>query len=271
MHKYYKNFWDWVIGLFENTFFENPFSEREKTEKILEKYSEKINSALIAIDWTNFTSNIKIINASNTNFSSVSFLEAGTDWVILTWLNDVKKEQFDNKNSVWIILWVADCAPVVWSINSGEIIFNLHIWYKWLFWDGKEDNLWIIYNFFEKIKELNIKTEYMQKVYIWPLAWSNFELPKDYFIEKSKYFFQYYKNLKIDDYFIENLENKEKWFLNLERLVYDTFLNHWMFRWQMESSWIYTTDSNNSWHSYRLFSKWWQKNSRLTATIWKNI
>jgi len=263
----------WVV---ENKHFDYPFWDREKTLCSLELFSNIRDSVLIAIDWSKFTSNIISIDGTNYNYDSVNFLKSWVDGVILSWLNDVKRERLFNKSYIWIILWVADCAPIIWSMKNWESVFNLHVWYKWLFWNWEIDNPWILYNFFEKLSKNNISISDLEKIHLWPMAWNDFELPFPYYHNLSKYFFQNYRLLNPNDYFFLNWNQNEKWDdlwnFDLRRLIIDIIKYHWVSQDIVSSSGIDTTNLNNNWPSYRLFSKSLQaKNNRLSASIRKMI
>lgn len=274
MSKYSIDFWNWVLWNIESEYFSHPFWKRDITQELLNNYSKKINSSLIAIDWTSFSTNIEFFDWTKIDIWNVDFLQPWIDWVILTWLNDIDKTRFEWKSAIWIILGVWDCAPIIWSSWDWELIFNLHVWYKWLFWSWNEDNPWIIFNFFDSLQKRWIYPSSLWKIHFWPMAWNDFELPLNYFESLIKFISKEYSLIDFKEYFKLNWKinsNWEKlWYLDIRWVIDILFRYHWVPMYNIYDSWINTTDRNNDWPSYRLFTNWQQKNNnRLTATIWK--
>lgn len=274
MLNYWVDFWNNICWRIEAEHFANPFSQRVETRKLLNKYSQQIGSALVAIDGTKFSSNVLNIDASSYDIWDLDFLEQGIDWVIMTWLNDIDKNRYESKNAVWIILWVADCAPIVWSNDDWSVMFNIHWWYKWVLWNWEESNPGIIYSLISQLESQWINPNHISKIHLWPMAWNNFELPLDYYESLIRYISKEYKIIDFKEYFTLNWSINEKnqklWHLNLKWLVDVLLRYHWVSMYNIEDSWISTTDKNNNWPSYRLHSQWVQeKNNRLSATIAK--
>lgn len=274
MLNYWTHFWNDILWRIEAEQFNVPFSQRVETKKLLKEYSQKIGAALVAIDWTKFSSNVITIDSTTHDIWNVDFLEQWTDWVIMTWLKDIDKSRFESKTAVWIILWVWDCAPIIWSNDDWSVMFNIHGWYKWILWNGEESNPGIIYNFISQLESEWISPNHIWKIHLWPMAWDNFELPLDYYEELIKYISKEYKIVDFKQYFELNWKfndnNQKLGYLNLRWIVDILLRYHWVSMYNIEDSWINTTDKSNSWPSYRLYSKWLQKNNnRLSATIAK--
>ena len=247
-------------------YFSYPFSNKEETKKVLANISFFKDELLYVIDWTDFTSNVKIINWNDIDWNdNHNFLDAWTDWIILTWLNEIDKKQFELKHKIWIILWVWDCAPIILTSKDWNTIFNLHVWYKWLLW-FEYSWFWIIDSFIAQIKELNINISDID-MYIWPMAWDNFELPRDYIVAHiEKYWLnpdKYFKNTK-------KVNWEQKWNFSLRILLFDILRLHGLLDFFDIS--INTTDPNNNWPSYRLSTIQNKPNgSRLWASIFKDL
>jgi len=274
MLNYISEFWNSIAWKIEAEHFSYPFWNREETEKLLLTFSQKINWALVAIDWTDFSSNVKTIDSTTFNIDDYSFLDRWIDGVIMNWLNDIQKEQFLWKTSIWIILWVWDCAPIIWSTKDWSTIFNLHWWYKWVLWNWEENNPWIIYNFISSLEKEWLSSNGIWKIHLWPMAGPDFELPLSYYEKLIRYISKEYKIIDFKEYFILNWKTNESWdklwHLNLRWLVDILLRYHWVSMYNIEDSWINTTDKSNWWPSYRLYSNWLQKNNnRLSATISK--
>jgi copper oxidase (laccase) domain-containing protein len=248
---------EWVVDVcMESWDFPFPFSEAEKTLDKLLFIKWKIQAdSLIAIRWSKHTTNIDIYNAAHLK-EEILFLDPGIDGVIVTDLNKIKKK-------ISIILWTADCAPMLWVTRWWNTMLNLHGGYKGILW--LEDNLiWIIWQLVTRLKELQLEPEDIS-LFIGPMAWAQFELPRDYFENISEDFFVKHETLDYENYFKEN-ENKWKWYFDLKNLILDT-LYYYGFK-HIDSSQIETNNENNTWYSHRLFSNgkqdlWW----RISSTI----
>lgn len=274
MNNYWVNFWNKIIWRIEADHFSVPFWNRQISIKLLEEYSKKIATALIAIDWTNFSSNVISIDTSTYDIWNVDFLEPWIDWVIMTWLKDIDKTRFNWKVAVWSILWVWDCSPIIGSNTDWSIIFNIHWWYKWILWNWEENNSWIIFSFIDSLEKQWIYPSKIWKVHLWPMAWKDFELPLDYYKKLIKYISKDYKLIDFMEYFKINGKTNEKWqklgYLDLRWIVYILLRYHWISMYNIDDSGIDTTNRSNNWPSYRLYSNWLQeKNSRLSSTIAK--
>jgi copper oxidase (laccase) domain-containing protein len=274
MPNYSTNFWNNVVWRLETDQFDSSFSYRSNTTKLLHSYSQEINTALLAIDWSKFSSNVLIVDASDKDILDVDFLKEWTDGVIMTWLNDIDKNRFEWKSAVGILLWVADCAPILGSSSDWWFMFNIHWWYKWILWNWEQDNPWILYNFIQKLESEWVNPNQIWKIHLWPMAWNNFELPLDYYKELTKNISKEYKLLDFWEYIIPNFKYNDKgqrlWYLDLWWLIDIILRYHWVSMYNIENSWIITNDPNNNWPSYRLYSNLLQENNnRLSATITK--
>lgn len=279
MNWYKVNFWKWITWIVENKDFDKPFSLRETTEESIQEYSDKTNSVLIWIDWTNFSSNVETFDASCFSSINNTFLLPWTDWVILHSLNSISTTQFENKSKIWIILGVADCSPIIWSTKDWDTMFNIHAWYKWVLWDWKEWNPWIIFNFIEEIERIWLSFNDLANIHLWPTAWSNFELPNEYYKKLIEYISKEYRwiiDFNEPRFFNKthklNKDKKRVWYLNLKEIIKTILIVHWIPEHKIEDFLIETTNPNNNWPSYRLYYKWIQeKNNRLSSTIFKNL
>lgn len=264
-------FWNNIEWIYEKDHFSYPFSKRDKTGKLLEEYSVNIATLIYWIDWTNFSTSVSTINLKNTDFNNdVNFLKAWVDWLIINWLNDIDNQIKWFKKSVWIILWIWDCAPIIWWSKDWDLIFNLHWGYKWILWLDN-DFKWLIYNFTEELKKSFTSPEKII-LDIWPMAWANFELDKNYIEPLIINFLSNYKKLNLSNYYIDTIikDWSQKWNINLRQLIIDVLKYHWFKNISYTN--INTTDINNDWPSYRLFSNKLQEiNNRLSATIRKRV
>lgn len=274
MLNYWTYFWNDIVWRIEADQFKMPFSQRELTQELLDNYSKKISTALVAIDWTKFSSNVLTIDSTTYDIWDIDFLEQWTDWVIMTGLNDIDKSRFEWKVAVWVILWVGDCAPIIWSSDDWSVMFNIHGWYKWILWNGEEWNPGIIYNFISQLESEWVNPNHIWKIHLWPMAGPDFELPLSYYEKLIQYISKEYKIIDFKEYFILNWKTNESWdklwYLNLRWIVDILLRYHWVSMYNIEDSSINTTDLSNWWPSYRLYSNWLQKdNNRLSATIAK--
>lgn len=230
-------------------FLPHSASFRDETIKILEQFESRnlYNSKIIAIDWSEFSSNIITINGENLKSSPI-LLESWIDWIVL-----------DTKQKAALILPVADCAAIAAYTKTWEITGLFHAWYKWVAW--WENDLGIITNLIEELKKVS-NSENLKDFdfYISPMIWKKFELPKDY-AEKlfSKLFKEY--NLDSEKYFLEDDSDYKKIYLNLREIIKDIFKKHKINlrirkSWEKESVFDKRdTDSYDSiFPSYRLYS-----------------
>lgn len=268
-------FWNNIWWKIENKHFAYPFWVRDKTSNLLKKYSDNIATTLIWIDWTNFSTNIEIISDSEkkellTNDYDLIFLEKWIDWAIITWLKDIDLEIVWTKKSIWICLWVWDCASIIWASNDWDTIFNLHWWYKWILWLDNDYN-WMIYEFIKKLDEIDLSWDDIS-MYISPMAWADFELDKTYIKPLILKFLKNYKKLDLNKYYCDTVikDWKQKWNIDLRTLIVDVLKYHWIKK--VNYSHLDTTNQNNPWPSYRLYANWKQeKNNRLSSTIFKRV
>lgn len=260
------NVW-WVQIKSYPRIFPHSFSVRDQTESIFEMLWLKNEwFRVLWIDGSQFSPNIKLIDLREIQFKNdVELLEAWTDWVIVTWLNSWESSDIETRLKVSLILWVADCAPIWFSTSDWNTIWLIHAWYKWVF-------SWIIWNFLSILEELwikfnNIEWEKTAEIYIWPMAWSDFELPRDYYQSLYDWFSDWNPCFDPDDYFSYNWD--WKWFFDLRNLIKDILRNSWIsVSKYVTCSSIDTTNPNNIWPSYRLhcISK-----SLLKSLSWKDF
>lgn len=254
-----------VIHLLENTHFQQAFGQREATLTNLQTFQTKHNiDALIALDGTQFSSCVKKLETPE---AWLHFLDAGIDGAIL----QVSQQTLQK---VGIIIGVGDCAVIAWNTRDKSHIFSIHAWYKGTLGNGEEENKGIIANLFLKLTEDNIEAKDIEKLYIGPMAGSNFELPRSYYQTLSKEIKNTYAKINFESYFKvrSNTWNSDiselKWTLNLRKLIKDILMQHDIQEDQLFVYPIDTTNPSNRWPSYRLFSnKLQEKNTRLSQTI----
>lgn len=219
--------------------FEQSFWYREETKDILELYYiwEERNSKTIWINWTSHSSKVVSLNAKNLK-ERATLIKKGIDWVVITNVDEIKEK-------ISLILWVADCAPIVVSDKKGSTMALVHAWYAWT---GKD----IIWNLIKNLEKTNISLEDFE-FYIWPMLWKNFEFSeKKYFEVFQKLCDKYW--LHSWSYFIPT--EQWKWYLDLRDLILDLLIENWIKHNQIKFSKIETNSPNNPWPSFRLHTKY---------------
>jgi copper oxidase (laccase) domain-containing protein len=249
----------------ESNFLPNSAWKRDKTIKILELLQKNEVRRIITIDWTDFTSNIKIITDKNFEETPL-LLPSWIDWVIL---NTTKKAK--------LVLPVADCAPIIAYHKSWEICGSFHAGYKWVAWEEASD-LWIITTMVENLKEVSNSDDLKDfEFYIWPMIWKKFELPKEYV---EKIFWRIFKeyNLKQEKYFLKHKTDNTKVYLYLKLLIRDILEKLWKrirlkTHLQEEPS-FFDNENTDNWNSeypsHRLYTKF-QTNDEEVKKLYKEL
>lgn len=242
----------WLDPIFSN----KSFSNRCDTLKLLREFWKEKDTNIIWIDWSEFSTKIKKLDANQAIWTILE--KAWIDWVIFEWIKDTT-------NKVWILLWVADCAWIVWTTKDWNNIFNIHGWYKWILWK-KDWWIWIIAQLIEEIRKDNYKQEDLI-LNISPMAWSDFELWRDFIEEMFNEFKETQlsesKSFKFDfNNYFENtyiLNWEQKWEFNLRKLILDIFDIYWIKNYSFTN--IDTNSNNNLFSSYRLYTQSKNKNN----------
>lgn len=206
-------------------YLEKPISfSRQEAKKVLIEKNKNTGKKLICVDWTNFSDNVKIIEDKFIkNINSALLLPAWIDWVVA-----LTKEKIELALPVW------DCWLLVANHkdlkNETKILWNSHLWYKWVIssWDLEKN--WIIENFLKKLKEVSNCKDFNEfDFYLAPMAWANFELPKKYFddfikpfIEKQNKDINSLYSLDPEDFITDskNFDSEEKVYFNLKALIF---------------------------------------------------
>lgn len=260
MNEIKRSLWSAVVKVVWDV-FPCSFSIWETTYRILQALQLRDSKRkIIAIDGSQFTPNIQVINASEIqNMDDITLLNPWTDGIIITGLNGTPISEV--KTKVSLILWVADCANIAFSTQDGNTIGLFHAWYKWVA-NGIITNimreLWNLWITFEDLPILNetwkvLWTKPSASFYMWPMAGRDFELPVEYFDSLFANFFIQYPKLKKEKYYKPN-GNPWKWNLDLRTLIRDVFKLEWVFKRYTNHSPVDTTNPNNKWPSFRLYT-----------------
>ena len=239
-------------------FLKHSASFRKQTIDVLENIKSEEGEKIICIDWSEFTSNIAILNDNEVQVSNI-LLNAWIDWIITNWKAKVK-----------LILPVADCAAIASIHKSWEINWIFHAWYKWVAWNN---DYWIIVNMLKKLRNVS-NSENLDdfNFYISPMMWWKFELPIEYVNNLFSQIIEEY-NLSSSKYFTKHKDDNTKIYLNLKQIIKDIFQKEWIkLSKQTHFDRKKTNTIYNNLPSYRLYSqeKWLLIDYRL-ALILKNF
>lgn len=161
-------------------YLEKPISaSREDAENSLLEKNKNSSSKLICVDGTNFSDEIKIVNDEIIkDINSVLLLPAWFDWIVA---------KTSSQTELALPVW--DCGLLVAFHkdleNLEKIIGNAHLGYKWVIADWDLEKNGIIENFLNSLKNASNSEKLNDfKFFLAPMAWQNFELPKNYFYAK---------------------------------------------------------------------------------------
>ena len=182
---------------------------RDKTKLILEWLSENdLTRKLFCIDWSKFTSNIRILTDDWLDSTSI---------LLPSWIDGIISAT-KQKNEIILPVW--DCWAIAAYHKSWEINGLFHAWYKWVAWNSLND-LWIIVSMLDNLKNLSNSNNLEDfNFYLSPMMWWNFELPRDYVTKIFNNLFHEY-NLNENKYFLDHKEDKNKIYLNLKQIILD--------------------------------------------------
>ncbi len=229
--KHYIDFWKnviWTLELRDDLTQENNFEENIK------EYSEKINSILVLVSSNNYSWQVLTIDSKKFNFEADYFAHEFVNWAIMTWLNDIDKNMYSARSTVWLIMKSQDFSPIIWTTKDWSSIFIINWSVKSIFWDFFDKDIWIINNLCMELDKLWIYPSNFWKLHIWPV---NEKILKTTYLEYLglvKNISFKYSFLDFDSYF--KPVTKEYWIINLNLLIDDILRSHGFSMYDIENT-----------------------------------